>query len=211
MNTKLIISEWDNIKRIMASVARKDVAQSTIIRKLSSYSKKNRTLKALIEFDRIIMSIYILKYVDDIQLRQRVHRALNRGEAFHQLRKALLQVSGKKILGKSENALEISNQCNRVLACCLIHYNASLLSELLIQSEMVGDEQLAGQIKRLSPVAWQHISLHGNFIFSTNEELVDIKGIVKNLLTNFKDGTNASNPYSIRAKGDNQDKPVLSG
>lgn len=211
VNTKLIISEWDNIKRIMASLARKDVAQSTIIRKLSSYSKKNRTLKALIEFDRIIMSIYILKYVDDVQLRQRVHRALNRGEAFHQLRKALLQVSGKKILGKSENALEISNQCNRVLACCIIHYNASLLSELLIQSEIAGDEQLASRIKRLSPVAWQHISLHGNFIFSTNEEVVDIKGIIQKLLTNFKDGANASNPYSIRAKGANQDKPVLSG
>ena len=76
---------------------------------------------------------------------------------------------------------------------------------------MAGDEQLASRIKRLSPVAWQHISLHGNFIFSTNEEVVDIKGIVKNLLTNFKDDTNALNPYSIRAIGANQDKPVLSG
>lgn len=157
------------------------------------------------------MSIYILKYVDDVQLRQRVHRALNRGEAFHQLRKALLQASGKKILGKSENALEISNQCNRVLACCIIHYNASLLSELLVQSEMAGDGQLASQIKRLSPVAWQHISLHGNFIFSTNEEVVDIKGIVKKLLTNFKGGDSALTPYSTMAKGTNKDKPVLSG
>jgi hypothetical protein len=47
--------------------------------------------------------------------------------------------------------------------------------------------------------------------FSTNEEVVDSKGIVKKLLTNFKDGGNASNPYKIRAKGVNQDKPVLSG
>ena len=76
---------------------------------------------------------------------------------------------------------------------------------------MACDEQLANQIKRLSPVAWQHISLHGNFIFSTSEEVVDIKGIVKNMLTNFKDGNNVSNPYSIRATGASQDKPVLSG
>ncbi|WP_440652076.1 Tn3 family transposase, partial [Cysteiniphilum sp. 19S12-1] len=149
----------------MASIARKDVSQSTIIKKLSSYSRKNRTLKALIEFDKIIMSIYMLKYIDDIQLRRNVHRALNRGEAFHQIRSALFQVNGKKILGKSENALEISNQCNRVLACCIIYYNASLLSELLTQAEAIGDEKLCKQIKRLSPVAWQHISLLGNFVF----------------------------------------------
>lgn len=56
------------------------------------------------------------------------------------------------------------------------------------------------------PISW-----HGNFIFSTNEEVVNIKGIVNKLLTNFKDGSNASNPYSIRAKEAGQDKPVLSG
>lgn len=52
------------------------------------------------------------------------------------------------------------------------------------------------------------MSLHGNVAFSTNEEVIDIKGNVEKLLTNFKDGANASNPYSI---GANQDKTVLSG
>ncbi|WP_119344631.1 Tn3 family transposase [Facilibium subflavum] len=158
---------------------------STIIKKLSSYSRKNKTLKALIEFDRIIMSIYMLRYIDDLQLRRNVHRALNRGEAFHQIRSALFQVNGKKILGKSENALEISNQCNRVLACCIIYYNASLLSELLTQAEARGDEKLCKQIKRLSPVAWQHISLLGNFVFCENAQNLDIKGIVESVLAKF--------------------------
>ncbi|WP_440651940.1 Tn3 family transposase [Cysteiniphilum sp. 19S12-1] len=185
IDEELITSEWDEIQRILASIARKDVSQSTIIKKLSSYSRKNRTLKALIEFDKIIMSIYMLRYIDDIQLRRNVHRALNRGEAFHQIRSALFQVNGKKILGKSENALEISNQCNRVLACCIIYYNASLLSELLTQAEARGDEKLCKQIKRLSPVAWQHISLLGNFVFCGNAQSLDIKGIVESVLAKF--------------------------
>jgi TnpA family transposase len=184
VNSKIIIDEWSNIQRILASIARKDASQSTIIRKLSSYSAKNSTLKALIEFDKIIMSIYMLKYIDDIQLRRRVHRALNRGEAFHQLRSALLQVSGKKILGKSENALEVSNQCNRLLTCCIIYYNATLLSELLTQAEAAGDVQLTEKIKQFSPVAWQHIGLLGNFVFCSNAESLDIKGIVEMALQN---------------------------
>ena len=187
INTKLIIKEWSNIQRILASIAIKDASQSTIIRKLSSYSRKNDTLKALIEFDKIIMSIYILKYINDIHLRRVVHRSLNRGESFHQLRIALLQVGGKKILGKSENALEISNQCNRLLTCCIIYYNAMLLSELMNQAELTGDNQLCEKIKRLSPVAWQHISFLGNFVFSPNPQLIDIKGIVEKALKNINE------------------------
>lgn len=167
---------------LLVSIARKDTTQSTIIHKLSSYSRKNRTLKALIQFDKIIMSLYILKYIDDIQLRRNIHRALNRGKAFHQLRSALLHVNDKKILGKSENALEISNQCNRVLACCIIYYNASLLSELLEQAESENNKDLCEYIKRLSPVAWQHISLLKNFVFSENAENIDINEIFKSML-----------------------------
>lgn len=177
----IIIGEWDEIQRIVVSIAKKDTSQSTIIKKLSFYSRKNRTLKALIEFDKIVMSIYVLRYIDDIQLCRNVHRALNRGEAFHQLRKALFQVNSKKILGKSENSLEISNQCNRVLACCIIYYNACLLSELLEYVESENNKELSDQIKKLLPVAWQHISLLGNFVFSESSESIDIKGIVKKM------------------------------
>jgi TnpA family transposase len=60
---QLIINEEDNIKRIIVSLACKSTTQSTIIRKLSSYDRKNRTKKALWEYDNIIMSIYILTYI----------------------------------------------------------------------------------------------------------------------------------------------------
>ncbi len=60
ISKQLIIDEWDNILRIIASIAMKETSQSTVIRKLSSYTQANSTLKALIEFDKIIMSIYML-------------------------------------------------------------------------------------------------------------------------------------------------------
>ena len=177
VNKQLIIDEWDNILRILASLALKETSQSTIIRKLSSYSKKNPTLKALIEFDKMTMSIYMLNYIND--LRRRVSRALNRGEAFHQLRAGILQISGKKLLGKTDKAYEISNQCNKILACCIIYYNTSILSELLAKAEAANDEVLCSQIKRFSPVAWQHINLLGNFEFRHTDNVIDIQDVTK--------------------------------
>jgi len=47
INRALITSEEENIKRIIVSLALKSATQSTIVRKLSSYERKNRTKKAL--------------------------------------------------------------------------------------------------------------------------------------------------------------------
>ena len=49
----LIVKEWPNIQRILASLAQKDVTQATIVRKLSSYARQNQTKKALWELDHI--------------------------------------------------------------------------------------------------------------------------------------------------------------
>lgn len=40
INTELIMKEWDNIKRIMVSLALKTTTQNVIVRKLSSYVRK---------------------------------------------------------------------------------------------------------------------------------------------------------------------------
>jgi TnpA family transposase len=63
-NEDLITSEGDNLQRIFASMALKKTTQSTIVRKLSSYARRNRTKKALWELDNIYMSIYVLDYID---------------------------------------------------------------------------------------------------------------------------------------------------
>lgn len=47
INTKLIIEEWDNIQRILLSLALKSTTQSIIIGKLSAYARKNKTMRAL--------------------------------------------------------------------------------------------------------------------------------------------------------------------
>ena len=95
----LVISEWENIQRIMVSLALKTTTQSIIVSKLSAYARKNKTRRALREvryrytgrweYDNIIRSLYLLDYIDFPPLRSNVQRALNRGENYHQLRRAV--------------------------------------------------------------------------------------------------------------------------
>ncbi|MGO9688005.1 MAG: Tn3 family transposase, partial [Syntrophobacteraceae bacterium] len=53
INTDLILDEEENIKRIMLSLGLKTTTQSIIIGKLSAYARKNKTKRALWEYDNI--------------------------------------------------------------------------------------------------------------------------------------------------------------
>jgi len=73
----------------MVSLVVKSTTQSTIVRKLSSYTKKNRTKRALWELDNIISSLHALNYIDSPELRRNTQRAINRGESYHRLKRAV--------------------------------------------------------------------------------------------------------------------------
>jgi TnpA family transposase len=77
----LIVKEWPNIPRLMASLAQKDVTQATIVRKRASYARQNQTKKAVWELEHICRTLYSLDFIDAVHLRQGVQKALNRGEA----------------------------------------------------------------------------------------------------------------------------------
>ena len=179
---KLIIKEWpDNIRRILVSLGLKTTSQSIIIGKLSSYERRNRTKRAMWEFDSIFRSIYILRYIDDILLRQHVFRAINRGEAYHQLRRSVSHVNSGKFRVKTELEQQIWSECARLIANSIIFFNAHILSRFLARMEGSSRSDVVRVIKRISPVAWRHVNLDGRFQFNTKRIYPDIDAILSNL------------------------------
>jgi hypothetical protein len=111
------VNEKANIDQIVATLGLKEITQGTLIRKLCTYTQPNPTRRAIFEFDKLIRSIYTLRYLRYPQLQRNVHRSQNRIESYHQLRSAIAQVGGKKeITGKTDIEIEISNQCARLIA-----------------------------------------------------------------------------------------------
>jgi TnpA family transposase len=178
VNEELILKEEANLKRIFASMALKKTTQSTIVRKLSSYAKRNRTKKALWELDHIYMSLYLLEYIDNPSLRRNVQRALNRGESYHQLQRAITLPNGGRFKGSSEKEIAIENDCTRLIGNAIIFFNTMMLSMLLQKAKKEGNEKLYKTITRLSPVAWRHINLYGNYEFNKAITLLDLQKII---------------------------------
>ncbi len=173
-----IIEEWPNIQKIILSLALKSTTQSTIVRKLSSSLRKNRTKKALWEYDKIHQSLYILNYIDILTLRQSVQKALNRGESYNRLKRAVFHANQGKFRVKTELEQHIWSECTRFLANCIIFYNAYLLSTLLTQKEQEGKKAEAEIIKHISPVAWRHVNFLGRFEFHRQQNTINMEEII---------------------------------
>ena len=173
----LIVKEWPNIQRILASLAQKEVTQATIVRKLSSYTRQNQTKKALWELDNICRTAYILDFIDDPELRQSVQKALNRGEAYHRMRRAISYVNSGKFRVKTEAEQQIWNECSRLIANAIIHYNTLILSRVYDQKLAASDEEAIKILRGISPVAWRNINLIGSFDFTAGTSPVDIEAL----------------------------------
>jgi len=179
----LVIEEWENMQRIMVSLALKTTTQSIIIGKLSAHARKNKTKRALWEYDNIIGSLYLLDYIDLISLRRYVQQAVNRSESYHKLHKAVSYANYGRLRFKTEGEQQIWNECGRLIANCIIFYNATILSNVLRHQSQNGDSSNQVSLAKISPVAWQHINFYGRYEFTKSFQPIDMDAIVQELVT----------------------------
>jgi len=153
INPRLIMEEWEQMQRLFVSLALKTTTQHIIVGKLSAYPRKNKTRRALWEYDNIIRSVYLLDYIDSPHLRRNVQRALNRGENYHTLRRAVSYANFAKLRFKTEYEPQLWEECIRLITNCIIYYNATILSHLFTHKERHGDAAGAALLSQFSPVA----------------------------------------------------------
>jgi len=110
-----------------------------------------------------------------------VQRAVNRGENYYQLRRAVSYANFGKLRFRTEYKQLLWSECSRLIANWITYYNATILSHLLAHKENTGDKYGADLVKEVSPVAWQHIDLYGRYEFREQPAPVDVEEIAREL------------------------------
>ena len=179
LSKQLIFEEKENLDRIVASLALKEINQSILVKKLCNLPAQNKTLKAIFEYNKLIRDIYTLKCILNPQMLTDSHRSQNRIESYHNLRAAIAKVGGRKaLIGKTDLEIAISNKIGSLIALCIIYYNFLIKSRILDTDSK--NKKLIAQLKKSSTVAWGHIHLGGKFVFYTRNK-IDIEKIIKNV------------------------------
>ncbi len=125
---------------------------------------------------KIEKSIFLLKWIDLLDLRQAVEKQLNKGEQAHRFADAISFSRNQEFLYAEKTEQAIAEGCNRLIRNAIICWNYLYLSQVLAQeAEEERRQALLAALKEGSIVIWHHLNLHGEYDFS-EEKLQDSVG-----------------------------------
>ncbi len=116
-------------------------------------------------------TIYILRYLSDPELRQRVQLQLNRGEARHELVGRCLFFANRGEF-RSGDAEEIMNKasCLSLLSNAVLVWNTLRIAEIVEPLRAAGHEIADQELARVSPLMHGHVIPNGTYRFGDEEE-----------------------------------------
>ncbi|CAG0905836.1 unnamed protein product [Cyprideis torosa] len=162
----LIVTKLDRLGRDAM-----DVSQT--VAKLEKSGIK--TLKA---FGQIIKSLFILRYINDVELRQAIEKQLNKVELSNKFARAVAVGSPREYAQTEKEEQEMAEGCNRLIKNSIICWNYLYLERQLEKlTDPEAKENLLRMIATHSPITWAHINMLGEYDFS-DEKLRDSVGIL---------------------------------
>jgi len=165
INRKHIRSHWEEILRLAASIRQGTVTASLMLRKLGSYPRQNGLAVALREIGRMERTLFTLDWLQNAELRRRVHAGLNKGEARNALARAVFFNRLGEMRDRSfENQRYRASGLNLVTAAIVL-WNTVYLDravQAILDHGHPVDESL---LQHLSPLGWEHINLTGDYVW----------------------------------------------
>ena len=178
INEDAIRDNWDDLLRLVATIKLKENTASDIFRRLNSYSRQHALYQTLKAFGQIIKSLFILRYVDDLALRQAIEKQLNKVELANRFTRAVAVGNPREYTQTEKEEQEIAEGCNRLIRNSIICWNYLYLTRQVEKAPDAGArESLLNLIAAHSPMSWAHINMLGEYDFS-EEKLRDTLGIL---------------------------------
>ena len=167
INKKLILENWDDILRLMASMKLKRCSASQMLKMLSSSERDNTLYKAFKEFGRLLKTHFILNFIDDEDLRQNIQKQLNRVELGQKLADKVMFGRNGKIQVGLQDEIQLVMASNTLLRNIIILWNYLFLSDYCVSLNSQDERaEVIESISTGSVISWAHINFMGIYEFN---------------------------------------------
>ena len=171
LNIHHIRTHWDDILRLTTSIKQGTVTASLMLRKLGSYPRQNGLAVALRELGRIERTLFILDWLQSVELRRRVQVGLNKGEARNALARAVFFNRLGEIRDRSFEQQRYRASGLNLVTAAIVLWNTVYLeraTNALRENGKLDDESL---LQYLSPLGWEHINLTGDYLWRSRTKI----------------------------------------
>jgi TnpA family transposase len=163
-------ADWDlmetmlpDMLRVVLSIKAGTIMPSTILRRLATYSRKNKLYLALRELGRVVRTIFLLKYISDIELRRTIQAATNKSEAFNRFVQ-WVAFGGDGVI--AENVRDEQRKIikyNHLVANLLAFHTVVTMTRALSQAAQDGHVIDRDALAAMNPYRTGHYNRFGNY------------------------------------------------
>lgn len=163
-----IEAHWDEVLRLTVSISAGHVSASEVLKKLASYPRTNSLAWALREIGRLERTLFALAWLREPELRRRASAGLNKGEARNALARAVFFHRLGELRDRSfENQAFRASGLNLLIAAIIL-WNTRYLQAAFDALAAQGTPAPASLIRHVAPLAWDHIGLTGDYIWTAD-------------------------------------------
>ena len=161
---ELIHTHLPDMLRVVLSIKAGRLTASTLLRKLGTYSRKNRLYLAFRELGRVVRTAFLLQYLSDADLRQTIHAATNKSEAFNRFIRWVF-FGGEGLIASNNRIIQRKRiKYSHLIANCLIFHNVHAQTRILHQLAAEGYPVDEAVLARLSPYLTAHVNRFGQYM-----------------------------------------------
>lgn len=124
---KLIVENWPDIFRAVATMAAGAMPPSQLLRKFAAYPRQHELALAPREIGRVERTLFIIEWLLDADLQRRANVGLNKGEAHHALKNALRIGRQGEIRDRTAEGQHYRMAGLNLLAAMIIYWNTKHL------------------------------------------------------------------------------------
>jgi TnpA family transposase len=160
---KLIMENWPDILRAVATMAAGVMPPSQLLRKFASFPRQHELAVALREIGRIERTLFIIDWLLDADMQRRAQIGLNKGEAHHALKNALRIGRQGEIRDRTSEGQHYRMAGLNLLAAIVIYWNTKHLGHAVTTRMSAGLDCSPQLLAHISPLGWAHILLTGEY------------------------------------------------